>query len=76
MDLKTAVDILDGPTEAARLSGIKRTSIHYWLEKGAPAWRQADVARLIEMADLKQKMAKSDEKPPAQPPEKTDEKAA
>ncbi len=54
MDLKEAVAILGGPTDAARISGIKRTVIHYWMEKGAPAWRQADVARLIDLARIRQ----------------------
>ena len=62
MDLKEAVEILGGPTDAARLSGIKRTSIHYWLEKGAPVWRQSDVDRLVDLAKLKQNMSKTDGK--------------
>ncbi len=50
MELKQAVDLLGGPTDAARLSGIKRTVIHYWLDNGAPAWRKPDVAKLISLA--------------------------
>lgn len=62
MDLKQAVDLLGGPTDAARLSGIKRTSIHYWLEKGAPNWRKPDVDRLVDLATTKQNLAKLDGK--------------
>ena len=50
MELKQAVALLGGPTDAARLSGIKRTVIHYWLDRGAPEWRKPDVAKLIGLA--------------------------
>lgn len=52
MTLAQAIKKLGGPHRAAPLIGIPRTTINYWLEDGVkpPAWRQADVARIIAMA--------------------------
>ena len=52
MTLEQAVEKLGGVKETAALAGIPRTTLHYWLQPGIepPAWRRADVARIVALA--------------------------
>ena len=52
MTFKQAVKKLGGATEAARVAGVKRDLIYYWLrQKAPPAWRQGDVDKIIAAAE-------------------------
>lgn len=52
MTLEQAIERLGGVTKTSELTAIPRTTIHYWLQDGIkpPAWRMADVARIIVLA--------------------------
>ena len=55
MTLKQAIANLGGPSKAAALSGIPRTSIIYWMnKKKPPKWREADISKLIGLAEEQQ----------------------
>lgn len=52
MTLKQAVKKLRGPSKAAKLSGVPRTSIIYWMSlKTPPKWRQGDIDKICALAE-------------------------
>ena len=61
MTLQEAIKKLGGVSSTSRLTGIARTTIHYWLDSGVkpPAWREADVARIIAMAKSPQQQGEA-----------------
>jgi DNA-binding transcriptional regulator YdaS (Cro superfamily) len=50
MTLKQAVKKLGGPSKVARLIGISRTTLIYWLTTGVPGWRKGNADAIIAMA--------------------------
>lgn len=57
MTFKQAVKTLGGPREASRLSGVARTVIIYWLNKGVSRFRKADEEKIIALAEQAKKAA-------------------
>lgn len=57
MTLQEAVAVL-GQSEAARVGKLNRTTVIYWCAKGAPAWRSADVRKIVRAAEKKQNAPK------------------
>lgn len=53
MTFKQAVKALGGPREAARLSGVARTVIIYWLANSVSRFRKDDEAKIIALAEQK-----------------------
>ena len=51
MTLKQAVKKLGGPSGAAKVSGIPRTTLVHWLTlKVPPKWRETDLNKIVELA--------------------------
>ncbi len=51
MTLKQAVRILGGTTKAAKMAGVTKANLHYWLRlRRAPAWRRAEVTTILALA--------------------------
>jgi len=57
MTFKQAVRALGGPREAAKLSGVARTVIIYWLKNGVSRFRKNDEAAIIALAEQKRRVA-------------------
>jgi len=57
MNFKQAVKALGGPRETAKLSGVARTVIIYWLENGVSKFRKADEDRIVALAEAKREEA-------------------
>lgn len=55
MTFEQAVADLGGPSGAARLSGVARTVIIYWLENGVSRFRKADERKIIRLAQQSSK---------------------
>ena len=48
MKLKKAVKKLGGTTNAAKVAGVCRTTLDYWLRINRwPAWRQSNVDKIV-----------------------------
>ena len=49
--MKQAVKKLGGPSVAARICGVPRTTFVHWLKGKPPTWRKGLIAMLIEIAE-------------------------
>ncbi len=57
MTFKQAIKALGGAREAAKLSGVARTVIIYWLANGVSRFRKEDERRIISLAEQRRKEA-------------------
>jgi hypothetical protein len=49
-EFRRAVRLLGGSHRTAKMSGVGRTRIDYWLNKNVPRWAKDDVERIISLA--------------------------